>query len=217
MKKMMKKLALALAGVMIVGLMGGCDNSFDASAYMKALLDNSYKNDSTEFVRQRLGTAKEAAALYEEGIDAELDIVVTTVGITEEQAESFREVWIDLLAGAKYTVGEAEKQDDGSFVVNITYEQMKVFEPTLTEYRAVATKMAEDLAATGEYPSEEVMDDAVIALRDCLQNAVANVTYAEPATITIRIEKVGKTYQPNQIDLLKLDSAFFDTDAMLNF
>lgn len=218
MKKIMKKLALALAGVMTVGLLGGCGNTFDASAYTKALLDNSYKNDSTGFVQQNLGTAEEAAALYEEGLDAELEAMLSMAGITEEQAESFREVWADLLAGVKYTVGEAEKQDDGSFVVNITYEQMKVFEPTMTEYMDVVTKMAEDWAATGEFPSdEEMMDEIVLALKDCLVNAMANVTYAEPATTTIRIEIKDKQYQPNEDDILKLEEALFDIDAMTNF
>lgn len=217
MVKMVKKMALALAGVMTVGLLGGCGNTFDASAYLKALLDNSYKNDSAAFVEQKLGTAEEAAAVYEEGLDTEMNAMLASAGITEEQAAGFREVLADVLAGAKYTVGEAEKQEDGSYVVTITYEQMNIFEPTITDYMEVVTAMAEEWAVAEEYPSDEEITNAiVVALKDCMQEALANVTYDEPTTTTVRIELIDNTYTPNEDDIYHLESVMFDVEAMLN-
>ena len=58
--KNLKKAALLLVSVLGISVLGGC-GGFDASAYTKALLDNSYKNDSTDFVDLKIGTAEEAA------------------------------------------------------------------------------------------------------------------------------------------------------------
>ena len=63
MMKAMKKCEAVLA--MAVVTLTGCA-SFDASAYLKAILDNSYKNDSTAFVEQKVGTKEEAAELYQQ-------------------------------------------------------------------------------------------------------------------------------------------------------
>ena len=52
--KKLKKIALLLVGVLMVGMLAGCGQKFDAQAYVKALLDASYKNDSAAFVRTRL-------------------------------------------------------------------------------------------------------------------------------------------------------------------
>lgn len=58
--KNVKRIALALVCVLMVGILGGCGSKFDAQAYLNALLDASYKNDSTAFVEMKIGTAEEA-------------------------------------------------------------------------------------------------------------------------------------------------------------
>ncbi len=48
--KRMRKVALLLVAALAAAVLGGCGGSFDASAYVKALMDNSYKGDSSAFV-----------------------------------------------------------------------------------------------------------------------------------------------------------------------
>ena len=215
--KKMKKLVLMLVCVMAIGLLGGCGKSFDAAAYTKALLDNSYKNDSTAFVDMKIGTAEKAAELYEQGLDKEMEAMLESEEISEEQAAAYREVIADILAGAKYTVGEAEKQDDGSFVVTVTYEQMNIFEPAMEAYLTKVTEMATEWYSAEETPSEEEMyNEVIMALKDCLEETLATVTYDEPATATVRIELVDKVYTPNEADIANLETVFFDIEAMSN-
>ena len=64
MKMLSKKIAVLLIVTLSAGLLGGCGQQFDAAAYVKALLDNSYKNDSKAFVEQKLGTAEEAVEIH---------------------------------------------------------------------------------------------------------------------------------------------------------
>lgn len=218
MKKLVKKIALVLSCIMMMGLLGGCGEKFDASAYLKALLDNSYKNDATAIVEMEIATAEEAAALYEEGLQGELDMMLTTAGITEDQIPGIRDIMADMLAGAKYTVGEAVEQEDGSFVVTVTYETMNVFGPTNEKYLAdvetMVTEWTEAMLAGEEAASEEEMTAKVYEMfGTTLQEVLANPTYAEPQETTVRIEIVDNMYQPNEEDLYNLEYLLYDSDA----
>ena len=46
--KMKKILSLLLAGVMVLGLLAGCGGGFDASGYVRGVLNNIYLGDSAE-------------------------------------------------------------------------------------------------------------------------------------------------------------------------
>jgi len=217
MKKMMKKIALIMSCVMMTGMLAGCAK-FDASAYLAALLDNSYKNDSTALVELGIGTEEEAAAIYEQGLDTEMQALTSTAGISADQVEGLRDVIADMLAGAKYTVGEAEAQDDGSYVVTVTYEQMKVFGPTIDNYmaetEALVAEWTEAALAGEEVASEdELMAEVIGLFETVLADAVANATYDAPQTTTVRIEKVDNAYQPNTEDLTNLEYLLFDSDT----
>lgn len=217
MKKIMKKLAVIMSCITMVGMLAGCAK-FDASAYLQAILDNSYKNDSTAIVESGIATAEEAAAIYEQGLDAEVAAVTASAGFTEEQLEGMRDVMADMLANAKYTVGEAEAQDDGSYVVTVTYEKMIVFGPAIENYmaeaEALATKWTEAALAGENVGSEEELTQEIIDLfGTTLAESAANATYEAPQTTTVRIEMVDEVYQPNQDDLMNLEMLLFDTDV----
>lgn len=217
MKKMMKKLALIMSCIMMTGMLAGCAK-FDASAYLAALLENSYKNDSTALVELGIGTEEEAAAIYEQGLDTEMQALTSTAGISADQVDGLRDVIANMLAGAKYTVGEAEAQDDGSYVVTVTYEQMNVFGPTIDNYmaetEALVAEWTEAALAGEEVASEdELMAEVIGLFETVLADAVANATYDAPQTTTVRIEKVDNAYQPNTEDLTNLEYVLFDSDA----
>ncbi|MGN0305851.1 MAG: hypothetical protein ACI4D2_06820 [Lachnospiraceae bacterium] len=215
----MKKLALTLIAVLTAGLLAACGNSFDASRYINALLDNSYKNDSTAFVEMKIGTEEEAKALYEQGLQAEIDAMLTDMDISEKQLEGFRTIIGEILGRAKYTVGEAKKQGDGSYVVTVTYEQLNVFVPAMEAYYAVIEQMLTDwteaaLAGEETPTEEEMMAQMIDELKVCLEDALANATYDEPVTTTITIELVDKVYTPREADLLDLETKMFDVEEM---
>lgn len=222
---MKKKFSIILACIMLVSVLGGCGNSFDASAYLKALLDNSYKNDSSQLVSMKIATAEEAADLYKQGLDAEVESMASAVGsLSQEQEDAYKQLFADVLAGAKYTVGEAKKQDDGSFVVTVTYEQMNVFEPAMEAYmEAVYAQSA--IWQTAYENGEEIPSDAEMTdwlattLKDCIQDSLKSVTYDEPQTATVKISIQDNVWTPSTSDLMNLENVFFDLDdaaAVLN-
>lgn len=210
----MRKLAVLSVCALSVGLLAGCGNSFDASAYTKAVLDNSYKNDSTGFVELKVGTAEESAEIYQNGLDEMVDSFLLGMDVTEEQEAGFEEAIANILASAKYTVGEAEKQDDGSYVVNVTYEKMDVFAEAIELYQADITEMMENMT---EIPSDEELEEMLVnSLKDCLLEATGTATYEEAATTTITIEIEDNLYTPNEDDLFRLNESLFDYEAVNN-
>lgn len=215
---MKKKLSIILACIMLVGVLGGCGNSFDASAYLKALLDNSYKNDSSQLVSMKIATAEEAADLYKQGLDAEVESMASAVGsLSQEQEDAYKQLFADVLAGAKYTVGEAKKQDDGSYVVTVTYEQMNVFKPAMEAY-IEAVYAQKDIWQTAYDNGEEIPSDAEMTdwlattLKDCIQDSLKSVTYDEPQTATVKISIKDNVWTPSTSDLMNLENVFFDLD-----
>ena len=213
----MKKFTVMLTAVLMAGLLAACGQKFDATGYTKALLDNSYKNDSTAFVEMGIGTEEEAIESYEQTLDAEMESMLASIDLTEEQMEGYRDLFAQILAGTKYTVGEAEEQEDGSFIVTVSYEQMTVFVPTMTDYFTRLTEVTNEWMASGTVPTEEEMYAIILDyLKESFEIALENVTYDEPAETTIRIELVDDVYTPNEDDVMNLGMVLFDIEDMMN-
>ena len=215
----MKKLSMLLAGALTVGMLSGCGASFDAAEYLRAILDNSYKNDSSKFVSMKVGTAEEASDLYEQGLKGEVDALVYLSGVsaTDEQYEELKSTFVGIYEATKYTVDGAEKQDDGSYVVSITYEQINVLGPAMEAYTAELEDIIADWESTGEAPSTDEMSVQFMDVYiDCFADALANVTYDEAATATIRVELVDQVWTPNESDVNDFQTSLFDIEALQN-
>lgn len=185
---------------------------FNASLYLKALLDNSYKNDSTLLVLTGIATAEEAAEIYEKGLDAEVAGMESM--LSAEGKEEYRKLFADLLAGVKYTVGEAEKQVDGSYVVTVYYEQMNVFEPAMEAYIGAVYAYVDILAAGWELPSEDEMTEwLAMALKYCLEESLKSVTYGVPQITSVKIILDDNGWTPSEYDVMHLEEVFFDIDS----
>lgn len=216
----MKKLSMILLCVMLTVFLGGCGASFDAAGYIGAILDNSYKNDSSKFVSMKIGTAEEAAETYEEALSGEVDTLIGISGAgpaSDEQRAQIEAIMKDIYAKTKYTVDGAEKQDDGSYVVTVSYEQINVFGPAIEAYLADVESLEAELLNAAEMPSEdELMERLMTSYIDSFNKALANVTYDAPATVTIRVEVKDQMWQPNSSDVMELETNLFDVEELNN-
>lgn len=191
--------------------------------YLGALLDVFYRNDSRAFVALGLGTAEEAALLYNSVLDSELISLELDNFIGMECPESlendFRTAMMQMLGGARYAVAGCELQADGTYQVTIVYEQMIIFEPLMNLYIVIVTDMATKwFDGSVPFPSdEEMMIQLLAALYSSLNVCLQNVTYAPPALTTVSIEPVDGAYYPNLDDISRLQALLFDTDAVMDF
>lgn len=212
----MKKIISILLCIVITASLTGCTSDNEVQRYLQALLDASYKNDPTMFVDMKLGSEKEAQALYSQGVDTGIETFCTTLSVPEELKGDFRQIYMDMLSKVHYTVGDAEKQSDGSYIVTVTYEKMIVFQPMLDTH---AIKTAQLYKTWGENPASaptdenEMMKLIIVALKESMEEVLANVTYEQEQTTTVRIELVDRVYTPNTSDIQNLEMILFDTDS----
>ncbi len=212
----MKKIISILLCIVITASLTGCTSDNEVQRYLQALLDASYKNDPTLFVDMKLGSEKEAQALYSQGVDTGIETFCTTLSVPEELKGDFRQIYMDMLSKVHYTVGDAEKQSDGSYIVTVTYEKMIVFQPMLDTH---AIKTAQLYKTWGENPASaptdenEMMKLIIVALKESMEEVLANVTYEQEQTTTVRIELVDMVYTPNTSDIQNLEMILFDTDS----
>ena len=210
-KTKITKILFLLIGVLMIGTVSGCTSDKSVRTYLQALLDTSYKNDSSAFVEIKLGTAEDASALYEQGIDTGVGIFCSRLGVSEEYEEEFRQIYMDMLGKVRYTVEKAEKQSDGSYIVTVTYEKMNVFKPALAMHQENVAAMMEEWANASEPPTEEEMVAAVYReFKSSMETVLAEVQYEEAASLTVRIELINNVYTPNANDIEELERALFD-------
>ena len=218
MKKIIRKLAVFLAGIIVIGSLTGCAD-FDASGYINAILKNAYYNDSTEIVEMQAATSKEATMVYEAGMKAKLDGMLADVAISESLYQEYLQLYKDLYANAKFTVGEAVKVDDETFEVSVSYEKMQVFSEAIADYEVEVAEFVEKWTAStlsGEKkPSDEEMNDYLfIKFKDCLSKKMTAISYAEPRSMLIRVNLHDDVWIASQEDLLKLEDELFDFESL---
>lgn len=209
-----KKAALLLSCTLSIGMCAACGKSFDASAYTKAMLDNTYKNDSAAFVEMGIGTKEEAADSYNDGINTYIGQALSSMNLSDEQMEAYHTLFADIFSKVKYTVGEASRRDDGSFDVDVRCEKMDIFGPAVEAYIEEVTAYSQEMTDSGETLSEEeVYAKIAEILRDCLNDSLADVTYEPEETVTVHVAFENKTYSLDAEAANILEAAFFDLEA----
>ncbi|MDE7322411.1 MAG: hypothetical protein K2N73_06700 [Lachnospiraceae bacterium] len=208
----MNKILLLILGILAVGMLGGCSTDTSVKTYLQALLDASYKNDSTAFVKMKLGTEEDAQALYERGIDTGVSVFCGKIGASDDYKEAFRATYMDMLCKVRYTVDEASKQSDGSYIVTVSYEKMNVFKPALELHQNNVAAMTEEWAKTPESaPSkEDMVKEVILEFKNSMEAVLADVQYSEAQTMSIKIELANNIYTPNADDIATLEKALFD-------
>lgn len=210
--KKFKKVSLLLTFVMVIGMLAGCGAKFDASSYVKAVLDNAYKNDSKGYVDLKIASQSEAEKIYEDGIDNAINAMTSTAGVTfsDDVIAEYKTLFKDLYGAANYTVKASQKESDGSYTVTVEYKKLKVFGAAYTNY----IEECKNLNANDFSSQQEMYDEVMIILKDCIRAELDKAEYDEPQTTTMKVSVVDKKYTVNQTDLTTFETLVFDFDAI---
>lgn len=202
--KKARKLVLLVACTLMIGVLAGCGAKFDASKYVQAQMDNSYKNDSSLVVELKYATEEEAQKVYEDEIDTLVDNFFLGVSVSDDVKSRYAEIFKDMLGKAKYTVNESEKQSDGSYTVAVEYQQLKLFQPTMDKLTENADKI--DVSD---------LDGYFNMMADYMEEILSgDIEYGEAQKMDVHIEIVNKTYTLNNTDLQTLNNGLFDFSAV---
>ena len=107
----LKKILIGVSvGVMILASVVGVYlyvNRFDASKYVQAVLDVSYKNKTTLYQEVADVSEKEAKAVFEKNLDATMQGFDAS-DMPDSLKGKYRELFGEIAKKVNYTVGEAQ-------------------------------------------------------------------------------------------------------------
>jgi len=206
MKKAGRWVGAVLAVVLCLGL-AACASDLDAAGYTKSVLDASYHQEYAEYAKFRDISEEEAKKEVQDEEEQMVEQQILQLGdVSEESKSAYLECVRKAGKLAKYEVKEAEKQEDGSFVVQIEATPSDIYQ----KMEGLAASMVEELT---EEEQQKIVEDAD-ALAEftikCLEKAMEENTYGEPEVIEIKVtQDKNEVYGIEDMDMQKIDDALF--------
>lgn len=214
MKTKKKLLVLLLAAAMLA--ISACKGLTpdDAKTYVQSVLDASYKADFAEYTKQTDSTEEEAQALYDENMDTIMEMGgFNDAGLSEELTANYRQLFQDMLAKAKYEVGEAAEDEDGNFTVQVSAEPFAGFDGLEDEVMAAVEAEFANITDISQFPSDEEINEMVFQMMyDILVERMEDPAYGEAQTVELHVELADNVYSVNEDDLTALDGILFPSD-----
>ncbi len=212
-------LIAALAAVLVAGAAVGAYlyiNRFSAGEYVQAVLDMSYKNE-TELYMEITGVSREEAdAVFADNLDATMEGFETS-DMPEELLPQYRELFGEIAQKVNYTVGKTEREEDGTYAVQVKIKPITLFSDTYTTFQAEAEEYAEQITDSvtrgGEMPTDEEMQNHIYEIYyNVLKERVdSGMLYGGARDVTLHVAKTGtREFQISQEDMDRLDSLLIE-------
>ena len=217
MKTKKRILSVILAAMMMLALTAcGGMTTDDAKTYVQSVLDASYKADFSEYTEQTDSTEEEAQQLFDENLDNIMSMGgFTDAGLSEELSASYRQLFQDMLAQAKYEVGSATEEEDDGFVVEVSAEPFTAFDGLQDEVMSAVEAEMANITDISQLPSQDEINEMVFQkMYDILVQRVAEPTYGEAQTVEVHVELSDNMYSINEDDLTELDLILFPADNL---
>ena len=210
MKTLKKALVTGLVAVMMVVNLAGC-GKFDAAAYVESCLDLLTKGETEQYMKMTGRSKEQAESDYESNIDAMMT-EMDQFNLSDELSNSYRQLFKDVYAKAKYTVKDAEKMDDkDGYYVTVEIEQMTglfngIQEELMTEFTEWANSFDADA-----YPTEDEMYEQMYQMMyDLMSARVDSITYNDPQEVVVEVIGEDNVYSISDGSRTELDEALLD-------
>lgn len=219
-KKKIILITVILAAIIAVGVSAGIYlyvNRFDAGEYVQAVLDTSYKNETDQYVEITGISQEEAEKIFEDNLDATI-VGFESSAMPEEMLPKYRELFGELARKVSYTIGEPEKQEDGTYTVPVIVKPITLFTDTYETFQTRAQEYAQEVTDSvmngGEMPADEEMQSQIYQIYyDVLKERVdSGMLYGGARNATLRVTKEGsREFTIDQEDMDKLDSMLIES------
>lgn len=185
--KILKPVTTLLFVLLTACMLTGCSIKFDASGYIKACLDANTHGEFAAYAEITKVPEEDIKANYDKLIDKEISYL-STYNLSEEKTADFRKLFIDIYKSCKYEVGEATKNDDGSYSVPVTTYKLMIFKDFMKDGEAFITDYCNKEIEAGNTPSE---DDLYLVVADFMYDYLSKnleaAEYAEGKTTTVTV------------------------------
>ena len=199
-----------LVAVMMVVNLAGC-GKFDAAAYVESCLDLLTKGETEQYMKMTGRSKEQAESDYESNIDAMMT-EMDQFNLSDELSNSYRQLFKDVYAKAKYTVKDAEKMDDkDGYYVTVEIEQMTglfngIQEELMTEFTEWANSFDADT-----YPTEDEMYEQMYQMMyDLMSARLDSITYNDPQEVVVEVIGEDNVYSISDGSMTELDEALLD-------
>ena len=209
-----KKIMLGFSLICIMCFAAGCAFfGFDASKYIKSCLDANMHGEFEEYANITNSSVADVEKLYNDFLDTDLSFL-KQYNADAEQETRFRELFISLYKNTKYEVGEATKEDDGSYTVPVTIYKMIIFKNVMATLEDDITSWVNSQVSSGKTPSnDEIYAYVLDYMYDKLAAEVDNPTYDEPTTTNVKVVRNSdNAYYIEQQELQSLLESLIDLE-----
>ena len=223
-KKTILIAAISVAVLAVCGCIGiyRYISRFDASDYVRAVLDASYKNETDLYVGITGIPEEEAARIFDENLDLTMEGFersdMPEEMMPEEMLSRYRELFGEIAKKVSYTAGEPDRQEDGTYIVPVTVKSITLFTDTYGTFQIRAQEYAEEVTdrvtAGAQMPTEEEMQKQVYEIYyEVLKERVdSGMLYGAARDIGVRVTKEGaRNFSINEEDMEKLDSLLIES------
>lgn len=193
----MKKKRVAIIWVLAaVLLLAGCGGGFDASGYVRGVLNNIYLGDSAEYTKMVDITEEEAAAEYEQGIEVEADFFLQYYGIGEVSDDVYQQIvdmYKTIYQQSKFEVQEAVKNGD-DYNVEVLISPIDVI---VNSEEDISAAVDEFVAAAdpADYPDDLSINDALARIVvDVINGNMPELGWQDQKSIIVKVEKDDAGY-----------------------
>ena len=193
----MKKKRVAIIWVLAaVLLLAGCGGGFDASGYVRGVLNNIYLGDSAEYTKMVDITEEEAAEEYEQGIEVEADFFLQYYGIGEVSDDVYQQIvdmYKTIYQQSKFEVQEAIKNGD-DYNVEVLISPIDVI---VNSEEDISAAVDEFVAAAdpADYPDDLSINDALARIVvDVINGNMPELGWQDQKSIIVKVEKDDAGY-----------------------
>ena len=179
-----------------LALLAGCGGGFDASGYVRGVLNNIYLGDSAEYTKMVDITEEEAAAEYEQGIEVEADFFLQYYGIGEVSDDVYQQIvdmYKTIYQQSKFEVQEAVKNGD-DYNVEVLISPIDVI---VNSEEDISAAVDEFVAAAdpADYPDDLSINDALARIVvDVINGNMPELGWQDQKSIIVKVEKDDAGY-----------------------
>ena len=203
MKRMKRVLALGMAVLMCMGL-PACGKDFDAAGYTKSVLDANYHAQYDKYAEYRGISESDAKKEVTEGMRTQIESAFSGMDVSDEMMDKYIEVADKAYDLADFTVKDAKKQDDDSYVVTVVIKPSDVFSNSSNYVNDIATEYADQ----GKDPTQtDVLMDILV---ESLNRAIEANSYGDETTLEVHViaDKDG-AYGIEESEMETLEATMF--------
>ena len=196
------------------GMLGGCAADFDASSYVKGILNNFYLGDSAVYQEMVEVSAEEALEEYQQGIEAEAELLVRYYGIdggvSEEVYQEITELYQEIYCHSKFKISDEVRTQDG-YQVDVTVSPIDI----IVNSEADIVKAVDEFSKSADpdvYADQGKLNDAVtMIIVETIRENLPELGYLEDVTTSVLVKKDAEGYYSIDSNTIsKVDDAIIE-------